>query len=413
MGLPPGGLNTPSLPFEQMFAKLLLMMGEGGESRLTIQEAEELATDLGLLLRERDEISFQAASLAGVLDDVDYGEHEDSVSTIDWLRHRFQLGYRQAADLVAVGRQLSELEHSVNAFLEGQIGFQHLVVLARTKQSLRSGAGFDEQQLVAEAKEVSVGRFWHICEEARHAADAEAVAREQASKVEIRELHVNQREDGYVTVGGILDPVGGAALRSALEPLAGKTAPDDSRRRERRLADALVELATHAMDQSTPSQRPHLNVTATLGTVYRIPGSPSAEVDHGAPVSEITVGRIACDCTITRHIFDSKRVLIELGRSKRVISPQLRKALERRDRHCSWPGCTRHPSWCEAHHVIAWTRGGATNLDNLVLLCTRHHWMVHEGKWQLFRTPNGRLQVLRPPIDFLAYPRGPDSETAA
>jgi hypothetical protein len=210
-----------------------------------------------------------------------------------------------------------------------------------------------------------------------------------------------------VTLSGVLDPLGGAAVKAALEPLARPAGREDGRRRERRLADALVELAQHSMDQATPRQRPHLNVTATLGTVYRIPGSAAAEMDHGQPVSEITVGRIACDCSITRHIFDSEGVLVELGRRKRVVSAQLRKALEGRDRHCRWPGCTRPGTWCEAHHVVPWTRGGPTNLDNLLLLCSRHHMQVHELRWQLLAYPDGRLEVVKPPLDFAAPPRGP------
>ena len=131
------------------------------------------------------------------------------------------------------------------------------------------------------------------------------------------------------------------------------------------------------------------------------------------PVSEVTLNRLACDCAITRHVFGSGSVLVELGREKRVISAQLRKPLEVRDKHCRFPGCSRRASWCEAHHVVSWVRGGATNLDNLVLLCNRHHMQVHEGRWQLFRYPDGHVEVLKPPLDFAAPPRGPAMETAA
>jgi hypothetical protein len=264
-----------------------------------------------------------------------------------------------------------------------------------------------EEHLLAEAREVSVGRFWHLCQQARHAADAEGMAREQALAMEERTLRLTRRQDGGLTLSGVLDPLGGAAFKAALEPLARPTGRDDSRDRERRLADALVELAHHSMDQGTPRQRPHLNVTATLGTLYKIPGSAAAEMEHGAPVSGVTVDRIACDCSITRHIFDSDSVLVELGREKRVVSFKLRKALEARDRHCRWPGCTRPASWCEAHHVVPWTRGGPTNQGNLLMLCTRHHFQVHEGRWQLLVYPEGRVEVVKPPLDFAAPPRGP------
>jgi len=135
-------------------------------------------------------------------------------------------------------------------------------------------------------------------------------------------LRLSQQQDGTVTLSGVLDPVGGAALRAALEPLAQKSGKEDERGRERRLADALVELSHHAMDQATPRQRPHLNITATLGTLCLQPGSAAAELDYGMPVSELTLNRLACDCAITRHVFGSGSVLVELGREKRVISPE-------------------------------------------------------------------------------------------
>jgi hypothetical protein len=410
-----------------------------------------VAEELRLVLRRRDQLSLQAARLAGELARAGYGEAMGSISTPDWIRHQCQLGYQAAADLVFVGLEMDSLPDSVAAVEESEIGFQHLVLIARTKHAVSESARWRqardetpgsepapgepggseparetgrsepapaprplaEAHLLAEAREVSVSRFRHLCEQARHAADAEGMAREQRLAIEERALRVNRQQDGTVTLSGILDPVGGAAVKAALEPLARPAGRQDGRGRERRLADALVELAQHSMDQGTPRQRPHLNVTATLGTLYEIPGSAAAEMEHGVPVSGVTVGRIACDCSLTRHVFDSESVLVELGRQKRVVSPQLRKALEGRDRHCRWPGCTRPGSWCEAHHVVPWTKGGPTNPDNLVLLCSRHHVQAHEGGWQLLLLPDGHLEVIRPPLDFAAPPRGPATDRAA
>ncbi|HJX19600.1 MAG TPA: DUF222 domain-containing protein, partial [Steroidobacteraceae bacterium] len=229
---------------------------------------------------------------------------------------------------------------SVAAVEEAEIGFQHLVYMARTKHAVGERP-INQEHLLAEAKEVSVGRFWHLCQQARHAADAEGMAREQAEAVEQRVLRLSQQQDGTVTLSGVLDPVGGAALRAALEPLAQKSDKEDERDRERRLADALVELSHHAMDQATPRQRPHLNITATLGTLCLQPGSAAAELDYGMPVSELTLNRLACDCAITRHVFGSGSVLVELGREKRVISPE--------------PGSTdpRRRLGAQAHHLAA------------------------------------------------------------
>jgi hypothetical protein len=366
----------------------------------------ELLEDLRQVIQERDLLSLRAAYLAGELAREEAGEAMADVSTADWIRHELKLGYQAAADLVRVGLEMDSLADTVTAVAEHEIGFQHLVFMARTKHQV-CGKPFPEDHLLAEAKEVSVGRFWHLCQQARHAADAAGMARDQEWAVEERALRINQQENGMVTLSGVLDPVGGAAVRTALEPLAKRAGKDDPRDHGRRLADALVELATHAMDQATPRQRPHLNITATMGTLFMVPGSAAAEMEQGAPVCDVTVARIACDCSITRHVFDSDSVLIDLGREKRVVSPKLRRALERRDQHCRWPGCTRPGSWCEAHHVIPWMRGGPTNQQNLVLLCTRHHWQVHEGRWKLYLYSDGHLEVVRPPIDFVAMPRAP------
>jgi hypothetical protein len=306
---------------------------------------------------------------------------------------------------------MDSLADTVVAVAEHEIGFQHLVFMARTKHAV-GAKPFPEEHLLAEAKEVSVGRFWHLCQEARHAADAAGVAREQALAVDERALRISRQEDGMFTISGILDPVGGAAIKTALEPLAQKSGKNDERPRERRWADALVELAMHAMDQSTPRQRPHLNITATMGTVFMVPGFGAGQLQDGAPVCDVTLARIACDSSISRHIFDSDSVLIDLGREKRVVSPRLRKALENRDQHCRWPGCSRRASWCEAHHVVAWMQGGPTNQQNLVLLCTRHHWQVHEGRWKLFLYSDGHIEVVRPPLDFASMPRAPSAMTA-
>ena len=388
------------------------MSGKADEAPLTPEQADLAAEELRLLLRQRDQLSLRAAQIAARLASVGYGESLGSISTPDWIRHECKLGFQAAADLVCVGQGMAALGASVAAVEAAEIGFQHLVYMARTKHAVGERP-INQAHLLAEAKEVSVGRFWHLCQQARHAADAEGMAREQAEAVEQRVLRLSQQQDGTVTLSGVLDPVGGAALRAALEPLAQKSGKEDERGRERRLADALVELSHHAMDQATPRQRPHLNITATLGTLCLQPGSAAAELDYGMPVSEVTLNRLACDCAITRHVFGSGSVLVELGREKRVISPQLRKPLEVRDKHCRFPGCSRRASWCEAHHVVSWVRGGATNLDNLVLLCNRHHMQVHEGRWQLFRYPDGHVEVLKPPLDFAAPPRGPAIETAA
>ena len=91
-----------------------------------------------------------------------------------------------------------------------------------------------------------------------------------------------------------------------------------------------------------------------------------------------------------------KSEVIDVGRRTRVVSPALRRAIVARDRGCVFPGCDAPAAWCDVHHLVHWSRGGPTNEVNCVLLCTRHHTVVHIGGWQLTRGPDGRIAAERP-----------------
>jgi hypothetical protein len=120
------------------------------------------------------------------------------------------------------------------------------------------------------------------------------------------------------------------------------------------------------------------------------------------------VERLACDCSVTRILLGSDSMVIDVGRAKRVISGPQRKALNARDKGCVWPGCDRPASWTSGHHLVHWFRGGGGDLPNLALLCYRHHWLVHEGNWQMVRTEDGGILTVPPTLTFGPSPRGPD-----
>ena len=119
------------------------------------------------------------------------------------------------------------------------------------------------------------------------------------------------------------------------------------------------------------------------------------EVDHGALyVSTETSQRLACDASLVHMRHDADGAVIDVGRKTRTIPPSIRRALAARDTSCRFPGCTSRR--CDAHHVDHWCDGGATSLDNLVLLCRRHHRAVHEGGFAVTRGFDGVLTFLRP-----------------
>ena len=353
------------------------------------------------------DFSKDAARLAAQFETENAGDLLDAPTAGEWIRHNCKTTSSVAYDSINVGEQLHRLSKCADAVAAGEIGFAHLSVIARTAKALdglRTEPAFTEDELLQRARESSAGRLWHYCMRLRHALDPEGVAQEQRIAVEERRLQFSVWDDGSVLISGQLDPVGGAALRTALEPLAQPMGEGDDRCLERRQGDAIVELSLHSLDAGLvpqhASQRPHLQVTTTLETLQGLPGSPAADMEFSTPISSATVQRLACDGNIARVVFGPDSVVVDVGRAARVVSGAARRALNARDQHCRWPGCERTASWSAAHHVVHWTQGGKTDLSNLLLLCHRHHWMVHEGGWKLARSDDDRVLAIPPTYDY-------------
>jgi hypothetical protein len=99
---------------------------------------------------------------------------------------------------------------------------------------------------------------------------------------------------------------------------------------------------------------------------------------------------------------DERGTPLNVGRKQRIVSTPLRRAVAARDRHCTFPGCSR-TRYVEAHHVQHWIDGGETSLDNLMLLCRRHHQLLHEGGYRIRRDYQGEHYFVR--ADGRAIPR--------
>src|SRR6267142_1453723 len=234
-------------------------------------------------------------------------------------------------DRLAVGQQLGNIPESHQSLLDGEIGFAHLAHTARTAQAIEetgTNKPFDELPLLEKARELPVGRFIDFCHHMRHAADPKGYVAEEVAGVEARSLTIKTGEGGMVWLRGVLDPEGAAVFRTALEPLAQPDGKDDDRNRERRLGDAVVELANRSLNNGLVPQRgsarPHLQVTTTLETLLQHIGAPAADLEFSLPISARAVERLACDCNVTRILLGADSAVIDVGRSKRVITPAQR-----------------------------------------------------------------------------------------
>jgi hypothetical protein len=381
---------------------------------------EELSTDLPELSRCLNLLQLKFSEMATAFAATDEYDRQGAYSPIHWIRVNCHMTSAAAGDRLAVGDLMQRVPQSVEAMAAGEIGFPHLALIAREAEAVaESGTNnsFDETRLLDKARDFTVGRFRNFCHHERHANDVRRYIEQEVEAVEARTLSMRTGEGGMLWIRGILDPQGGHLLRTAIEPLARRNGHGDDRKHDRRLADGMVEMASRLLDGGSlpvhAAVRPHLQVTASLDTLLRHCGAPAADVELSLPISAAAVERLACDCSLTRILLGPESQVIDVGRSRRVISPAQRRALRVRDKTCQWPGCDRPASYTSGHHLVHWIRNGPTDLDNLVLLCHRHHWMVHEGGWQIVRREDRGYNVVPPPpAPFFATARSPGTTAA-
>ncbi len=122
----------------------------------------------------------------------------------------------------------------------------------------------------------------------------------------------------------------------------------------------------------------------------------------GAVMPTAPLGGLLSDASWRRVIVDPEGEVLDLGRTRRLVNRAQRRALQVRDGGCVFPGCDAPVNWCDAHHLRRWEDGGGTDMSNLVLLCRRHHGVVHRNGWAWaldgdhrvrWTTPSGRVMV--------------------
>jgi hypothetical protein len=139
--------------------------------------------------------------------------------------------------------------------------------------------------------------------------------------------------------------------------------------------------------------RPHVNVVVELDDL--VAGRGGRLVD-GPSLDGPTLSRLFCDSAVHRVVMSGRSSILDYGTSTRTIPAPLWNALVIRDEHCRFPGCDRPSAWCEGHHVVWVTQGGPTEPANLVLLCSRHHHVLHQPGWHAKLLPDATFEVTDP-----------------
>ncbi|HHU09037.1 MAG TPA: DUF222 domain-containing protein [Intrasporangiaceae bacterium] len=205
-----------------------------------------------------------------------------------------------------------------------------------------------------------------------------------------------QPESGGLTRYSMgLTPEQSAILEAALGPLAKprpnpETGDRDLRSNSQRRAEALTEMcqrlaATDAARRGGPAESDTcVYVTVALTDLENRSGAGEilGSRADGTLIGIDTIRKMCCDADLIPVVLGTDAEAIDHGMTVRLFTRAQRRAVWRRDRHCTFPGCEAPGAWTKVHHVRHWADGGPTDLANAALLCQRHHSFVHQqGLW--------------------------------
>jgi Domain of unknown function (DUF222)/HNH endonuclease len=363
-----------------------------------------LGDDLVAIRREIDRLEAQFIRRLHPFDRSHGALSEGAASTVSWLRATCGLTGGAAAERVRMARVLDDLPLTAESFRAGRAPFTNVSLIARLAEEVGAdSARTVEPTLVDAAEKLDSARMYYLATFTRHRLDADGALDKDNQAHDRRWFSCDQTFGGVFILRGELDAEGGALVKTALDALSSPSGPNDERNGSQRRADALVDLASRQLQSGNLSQahgqRPHLTLTASLQTLQRQDGAPPAELKTAGPIHAETARRIACDsvrtsATVSDHHSDGSA--LSVGRASRTIPAPIRTALGPRDKGCRFPGCDRPLEWTDGHHIRHWADGGETSLANLVLLCRRHHRMVHERGWELKLDAQGTVSVREP-----------------
>ncbi|MGH2590447.1 MAG: DUF222 domain-containing protein, partial [Actinomycetota bacterium] len=302
---------------------------------------------------------------------------------------------------IAAAHALEELRRLSDAFSSGELGIDKVVELSRF------ATPDTEARLVSWAKGVS-------CACVRRTADLAARQSIEATR-EVdgaRSLSWWYFDEGRCFgMQAELPAAQGSVVAKALERVADElpVMPGEEGiwRVDARRADALVALCSARVSDDADPDRATVVVHAPLEALVSSEDR-ACELEGGGVLHPETARRLLCNARVQAVVEDEAGDVVRLGRTSRVVPAWMIRQLRYRDRECRFPACGAR-RFTQAHHIVWWERGGRTDLDNLVLVCSFHHKLVHELGWTLTRDADGTVAWSRPDgTRHLAGPGPPD-----
>jgi len=313
----------------------------------------------------------------------------------EWLHYRCDLSMNAAREKVRVAHALKTLPDIAAAFATGDLSYSKVRAMTRAPGSC------NEEELLSFALKTTTARVEERCRELR-CGTADSLDGAQRAFAN-RSLRVcRNAERGTMTITVELPIETGELVAKALDK-----ARDDSASRvefvdesfSARQADAMVSMSSSFLsgnaERSCNSSR---NTSDDYLVTIHVDQSALAYGNGRSNLPIESVKRLCCDGHAVVIGEDENGEPLNIGRKTRTVPTAIKRALIARDKSCAFPGC-HHTRFVDAHHIEHWSAGGETSLGNLMLLCSQHHKLVHEGGFAIerdyqnhwfFKRPDGR-----------------------
>jgi hypothetical protein len=352
---------------------------------------------LAAVVALRDRLDARISDAVAAHDRAGLWELDGATSMTAWLADRAAMPRPRAAATVARARKLAHLPVTAAAWRDGVLSTGQVEAIAANLDP-------DTLALFADHERVMVPTLVDL--PVRDVATAMAAWRECATadrdpKPEpAQALYLSRTLARRWRLDANLGPETGellaTALRLAHTPEAdGETLRSPATRRADALGDICRFFLDHQEKHRGGRHRPHLNLVLDIER-FRALSRGGATTVEGTGLDRATVERLLCDAALHRVVTQGRSSILDYGSSTRTIPAPLFNALVIRDQRCRFPGCDRPAAWCEGHHVRPWLHGGPTQISNLVLLCSRHHHLLHHPRWHAKLLPDATLEVTDP-----------------
>ncbi len=395
-----------------------------------------------------DRVEAALVEWVGVFDAAEGWKADGAYSFACWLRARADLTRTDGSRLSRLARLLRTMPITERALDGGKLSVAKARLLAGVINE-RTRAKFDEHEgfLVDQVQGLDVDNAKIALAHWKRLADPDGPDPGDPTR---NRASLTTGIDGRWHLDADFDPVSGAVLQSVLQATTDRM-HQDGRFNDlgtdngpgRRQADAIIEMAVRSSGRNPdqPTVHPDLVIVIPHGWLHDQEPDPQAERPELlglGPVSWDDVIRLAPLGTVSALSLDEAGRPVKLGRKERFRSSLLdtmRAAaaadgddagrplnmgrderlatsdqwivLRHRDRGCVVPGCHRPASWCQAHHLQLWSNGGPTDLDNLCLVCSHHHHLIHDQGWTIHQDPDRTWHLTRPDGTPVPRPRYP------